>query len=270
MVKEQIQYILTDLITTNPGQPRKEFDEESEFEMAQSVKNQGILQPLRLREIKKGELYVVVTGERRLRGARRAGLKEVPGIIESSTIDQESLFERAVIENVVRKDLAPMELADAIHQIMVHRGWSGAEVSAKLNISAAAVSRSQSMRKLSVAVQQQVRDGIISPAKAYEISKVDDVEFQKELVGLAVAGATRDQLVGAIKRTANKSATAEGVTKVTAKLTANREVSVKGIINGIESLIEAAEEFLSKARKARTSGMSVGTFVVMMRDQANA
>ena len=112
--KEEIVYVQSGQIKPNPFQPREDFDQQSIEELAQSIKGKGVIQPLLVR--RKGDNYELIAGERRLRAANSLGLKEIP-IIVRDVSDQDSL-ELALIENVQREDLNPIEEAHAFQHLM--------------------------------------------------------------------------------------------------------------------------------------------------------
>jgi ParB family chromosome partitioning protein len=163
-MKALSQEIPVSKIIANPDQPRRLFDEDELFSLAQSIKAEGVLQPLRVRPC--DDRFMIVMGERRWRAARQAGLATVPCIIEDAALPAERTDIRAVVENELRSDLAPMELANALKRIMAANGWTGAEAAANLNLTPARVSRALALLRLPEAVQAKVASGEISPAKA--------------------------------------------------------------------------------------------------------
>lgn len=125
---ERVHKIAVDKISPNPDQPRKHFDEEALRELAASVKSHGIVQPLVV--TKQGSKYRLVAGERRLRAAKQAGLKEVPAIVRSMKELEE--LEVSIIENVQRVDLSPLEQALSIERLHDQFSLSYAEIAEKL------------------------------------------------------------------------------------------------------------------------------------------
>ncbi|MCK4440554.1 MAG: ParB/RepB/Spo0J family partition protein, partial [Sulfurovaceae bacterium] len=113
---EQIRNIPVDMITPNPYQPRKNFDKDSLFELSQSIKRHGLLQPIIV--IDKGDNYLLVAGERRLKAHRLAGLDSIKSLIADVDIDEIKLRELALIENIQRENLNAIELAHSYNELI--------------------------------------------------------------------------------------------------------------------------------------------------------
>ena len=126
--KNGLDQIDIGLIDNNPDQPRKHFDEEALKELADSISRYGILQPLIL--LQNGERYLIIAGERRFRAAKIAGLTSVPAIIK--TLNTQEIKEIALIENLQREDLNPIEAAEAIQELMVNHNLTQEQVAAKI------------------------------------------------------------------------------------------------------------------------------------------
>ena len=126
--EESVKEIDVNLIDTNSSQPRKSFDKEKLDELANSIKNHGIVQPIVVRRT--GERYTIVAGERRYRAARIAGLNKVPVVVKD--MDDYQVMEVALIENIQREDLNPIEEATAIRFLMVQNDLTQEEVAERL------------------------------------------------------------------------------------------------------------------------------------------
>ncbi|MBO2537531.1 MULTISPECIES: ParB/RepB/Spo0J family partition protein [Rummeliibacillus] len=142
-------------IRANPFQPRKVFDEEALQELAQSIKEHGILQPIILR--KKGSKYEIVVGERRFRAAKLAHLTEVPSVIRD--FDDTKMMELAILENLQREDLTPIEEAEAYHSLMEHLDLTQEELSKRLGKSRPHIANHVRLLTLPKEVQKLVNDG---------------------------------------------------------------------------------------------------------------
>ena len=164
------------LIEPNRSQPRKQFDEESLKELADSVRTYGIIQPLIVR--KKDDHYEIVAGERRWRAAKMAGLREVPVLIRDYGDVQVS--EIALIENIQRKDLNPMEEAAAYRTLMETYGLKQAEVAEKVSRSRTVIANALRLLKLDPRVQEQVADGSISTGHAKVLLGLQKEDLQWE------------------------------------------------------------------------------------------
>jgi len=152
-----------DRIAANPNQPRKSFSEESLQELADSVKSRGILQPILVEQVEDGS-YMIIAGERRYRAARRAGLAEVPVIVRSFT--EEEKLEIALIENIQREDLNPIEEAQAYRTLMDRTGVSQDEMSSRLGKNRSTVANSLRLLKLPEEVQHALARGELTAGHA--------------------------------------------------------------------------------------------------------
>ena len=161
-------------IEPNKEQPRKNFDEDSLYELSESIKQHGVLQPLIVQE-RKG-YYEIIAGERRWRAARIAGLKEVPVIVKNFT-DQE-IVEISLIENIQRENLNPIEEAIAYKRLLTEFHLKQDEVAERVSKSRTAVTNSMRLLKLDERVQQMVVEEKISTGHARALLGIEDVELQ--------------------------------------------------------------------------------------------
>ena len=157
-------------VEPNREQPRKDFDEDSLVELADSIKQFGILQPLLVH--KKKDYYEIIAGERRWRAAKMAGIKEVPIIIKNYT-DQE-IVEISLIENIQRENLNPIEEAMAYKRLLEEFDLKQDEVAERVSKSRTAVTNSMRLLKLSSRVQQMIVDDMISTGHARALLALDD------------------------------------------------------------------------------------------------
>lgn len=173
---------LTD-IDTNIAQPRQDFDEAALKELADSIREVGVLQPVLVVE-NKGR-YRIVAGERRFRAARIAGLTAVPCIVRSFSADEQ--LEAALIENLQREDLNPMEEAQAIRALMDAAGYTQEQVASRLGKSRPAVANVLRLLTLPDEVQDMVRQGLLSAGHARVLAGMNNPAAQKALASRAVA-----------------------------------------------------------------------------------
>lgn len=161
-------------VEPNREQPRKDFDEDALVELADSIKQFGILQPLIVQ--KKKDYYEIIAGERRWRAAKIAGVKEVPVIVKEFT-DQE-IVEISLIENIQRENLNPIEEAMAYKRLLEEFNLKQDEVAERVSKSRTAVTNSMRLLKLSPRVQQMIVDDMISTGHARALLAIDDEEQQ--------------------------------------------------------------------------------------------
>lgn len=170
------------LIEPNREQPRKAFNEEALQELADSMKEYGVLQPLLVQ--KKGDFYEIIAGERRWRAAKLAGLKEVPVVIREYTKQQ--TMEIALIENVQREDLNPIEEAKAYQMLMQEFGLKQEEIAARVSKNRVTITNSMRLLKLDGRVQDMLAQGEISGGHARALLAIEDPEIQYQIAGKIV------------------------------------------------------------------------------------
>lgn len=164
-------------IEPNRKQPRKYFDEEALEELAQSIRQHGLLQPILVQD--RGSYYEIIAGERRWRAARKAGLREVPVIIRDYS-DQE-IVELSLIENIQREDLNPIEEAKAYQMLIDVYHLTQSEAAQRVSKSRTAVANTMRLLKLDEAVQNMIVEGQLSMGQARALLSIDDKEKQREL-----------------------------------------------------------------------------------------
>ena len=160
--KKEYFYCDTDLIRPNRFQPRRRFTDEDLAELAESIKSQGILQPLLVRQDEAG--YELITGERRLRAAKRAGLTQVPVLIKR--VNNDKLLEMAIVENIQREDLNPIEEAEAYHRLITQLKLTQDQASARVGKSRSAVANFLRLRQLPDQIKAGITDGTLSMGHA--------------------------------------------------------------------------------------------------------
>lgn len=171
------QTLKLNLIEPNSEQPRKNFDEESLQELADSIKQYGILQPLIVQ--KKGNHYEIIAGERRWRAAKLAGITDVPVLIRE--YDKQQTMEIALIENVQRADLNPIEEARAFQQLIQEFHLTQEEIANRVSKNRATITNSMRLLKLDVRVQDMLADGKISSGHARALLGLEEGERQYQV-----------------------------------------------------------------------------------------
>ncbi len=169
--------VKTSLIDPNESQPRKDFDKEEMAELTDSVRKYGVLQPLLVR--KNGDRYEIIAGERRFRAAMAAGIKEVPVVIREYTPQQ--AMEIALIENVQREDLNPIEEAMAYQQLISEFGLTQEEIAERVSRNRATVTNSLRLLKLDKRVQDMLVRSEISGGHARALLGIESKEKQYQL-----------------------------------------------------------------------------------------
>ncbi len=168
-------------IRPNVLQPRAHFDEEAMSALAASIRELGVLQPVLVRPTGDGESYELIAGERRWRAARRAGLQAIPVLVRDGTQDVDSL-EQALVENLHREDLGPLEEAAAYQQLIDEFGLTHEQVATRVGKSRAAVTNTLRLLQLPAGVQRALVDGSISAGHARALLGTPDRILQEALV----------------------------------------------------------------------------------------
>lgn len=165
-------------IRPNPYQPRQKFDEKSLDELAASILQLGVIQPITVRATESG--FEVISGERRLRAARRAGFKRIPAYIREA--DTEAMLEMAIVENIQREELNPIEVALGYLRLIEECELTQEQVAQKVGKNRATVANFLRLLKLPPRIQASLKDGRVSVGHARALISVDDDAVQLELI----------------------------------------------------------------------------------------
>lgn len=171
-------------VEPNPLQPRREFDPEALQALADSITAHGMIQPLTVRELP-GGYYQIIAGERRWRAARQAGLQEVPVLIVEA--DDRKVMELALVENLQREDLNPMEEAQGYRSLMEDYGLTQAETAERVGKSRPAVANALRLLSLSDDLAELVRNGTLSPGHARALLGVKSEKLRKQAAQRIIA-----------------------------------------------------------------------------------
>ena len=171
------------LIDNNPNQPRKNFDANAIKELAQSIKEYGVIQPIILKPNK--DRYIIVAGERRFRASKVAGLKVIPAIIRNYT--EQEVQEIALLENIQREDLNPIECAKAMKELINNYGWTQEFLADKLGKSRPVVANYLRLLNLCPEVIEMIESGKLSAGHARSLVVVENPEVQIRLAKQAVS-----------------------------------------------------------------------------------
>ena len=230
-----------DRVAPNPLQPRRNFDETKIAELAASIRAQGIIQPLVVRRDGAGG-YELIAGERRLRAALRAGLKEVPVVIREAADD--ASLELALIENLQREDLNAIEEAEAYRRLSTEFGLSQEEIADKMGKSRPAVANALRLLSLPKEVQQEVAAGRLPAGQA------------RALLGLASEAA----IIAAAREVIARGLTARAAEKLAARLKAGRRKKPAAAADAdLQALVERLQRALgTKVRFVQGKGARRG------------
>lgn len=165
-------------VEPNPDQPRRDFNEEELQALADSIGVHGILQPLTVRELPRSQYYQIIAGERRWRAARLAGLTEIPALVVEA--DDRKAMELALIENLQRQDLNPVEEALGYQSLLTDYGLTQEEAAQRVGKSRPAVANALRLLNLEAKILEMVKTGALSPGHARAILSVKDPKKQRE------------------------------------------------------------------------------------------
>lgn len=174
---ETLRELAIDEIAPNPNQPRKSFDINGLQELSASMRQSGILQPVVVR--RSGSGYQLIVGERRLRAAKLAGLERVPAVIREAT-DAESL-ELALVENLLREDLNPMEEAEAYQRLLAEFGWTQEELAGRVGKDRSSIANGLRLLKLPAVIQDDLRAGRLTMGHARALLSLPSAAAQLKL-----------------------------------------------------------------------------------------
>jgi ParB family transcriptional regulator, chromosome partitioning protein len=179
---EALTEIPIDQISVNPNQPRKIFDSDALQELSASIKASGVIQPVVVRRVNGS--YQLIAGERRWRAARQAGLERIPAVVRDAT-DVESL-EIALVENLLREDLNPMEEAEAYHKLLAQFGWTQEELAQRVGRDRSSIANALRLLRLPDSIQADLRSGRLTMGHALAVlsltSEADQLRLREEIL----------------------------------------------------------------------------------------
>ena len=179
----RVAEIDVDRIRPNPYQPRQEFNEEALDELAASIQQLGIIQPLTVRALGDGE-FEIISGERRLRAARRAGLQRLPAFLRKA--DSEEMLEMALVENLQREELNPIEVALGYQRLIEEVGLTQEQIAEKVSKSRATVANFLRLLQLPPRIQAALRDSEVAMGHARALITIDDHDAQINLLNATI------------------------------------------------------------------------------------
>jgi ParB family transcriptional regulator, chromosome partitioning protein len=197
--------IEVDRIIPDPDQPRKDFDPEALDRLAASLADHGQIQPITVRWSEAVGRYLIVTGERRWRASVKAGRPTIAAVIAEVDRTESQILELQLIENCLREDLLPVEQARAFRTLMDRNGWTATRLARTLHMSEAAIGKALALLSLPEPIQSQVESGAIAPSVAYELTRLDDPEAQRDVASRVVGEKlTRAETIEAVKKAASR------------------------------------------------------------------
>jgi len=264
-----LQEISVSSIDPNPNQPRNHFDEDALAELSASIKAIGLLQPVLVRPSSTPDRFELIAGERRWRASKRAGLSTIPAIVRVT--DDVSSVEQALVENLHRQDLTPLEEAAAYQQLLEDFSMTHEHVAAKLGKSRSAIPNSLRLLTLPPTIQQYLAEGRLSAGHAKALLGTPDRALQESLARVAVEQSlTVRGLEEAVRNAVNPGAASTTVTPKPGTTGVKPKTVTPGRVNlvkepGLHELEELLSEHLATPVTVTLSGKH-GKMVVEFAD----
>ena len=264
-----LQEISVSSIDPNPNQPRNHFDEDSLAELSASIKAIGLLQPVLVRPSSTPDRFELIAGERRWRASKRAGLSTIPAIVRVT--DDVSSVEQALVENLHRQDLTPLEEAAAYQQLLEDFSMTHEQVAAKVGKSRSAITNSLRLLTLPPTIQQYLAEGRLSAGHAKALLGTPDRALQESLARMAVEQSlTVRGLEEAVRNAINPGASSTTVIPKPGATGVKPKTGTPGRVNlvkepGLHELEELLSEHLATPVTVTLSGKH-GKMVVEFAD----
>lgn len=244
LVGNIVEILLEDIIP-NPNQPRTNFEPDALKELATSIKQLGLIQPITVR--KNGTKYDLISGERRYRASKLAGLKQVPAFIRLAN-DRE-LLEMALVENIQRRDLDPIEIALTFEKLIEDIDVTQENLSNRVGKDRSTITNYLRLLKLNPIIQTGIRDGIISMGHGKALISVDDTEqqlaFYERIVKDKLSVRQTEELIRSLKKTKDKT------TK-----------KIPELPNQLKRGLKSFENFFNAEIEIKTSGKGKGKIII--------
>lgn len=240
-IEKGISYININDIKPNENQPRKTFNEEKIEELADSIKEHGLIQPVVLRKSGKG--YEIVAGERRWRACRKAGLKEIPCIIKDINDEENMLI--AIIENMQREDLNPVEEAEGLNQMIEVFGMTQEQVSKSVGKSRPYITNALRLLKLPEEIRQMLSEGKLSTGHARAIAGVESKAKQIKIAEQVVANEL------SVRETEKLTKEEKTPAKRPAKRKAEKNADVKRVEEDLKLVLGTKVNLEQKGKKGK-------------------
>jgi len=256
---KNISYISIDNIRPNPYQPRKQFNKAALEELCESIKQYGVIQPISVRKMPNNH-YELVAGERRLKSAEMAGLKEIPAIIIN--VDDNDSAVMALIENLQREDLSYMEEAEGYNNLITEHSFTQEELARKIGKSQSTIANKIRLLKLSPLVKKILADNNLTERHARSLLKLYDEQLQLRVLKLVVERGlnvkkTEDLVERAIEKYSN-----EGKKKATEKRFVKSIIDIRIFVNTIKQAIDLMKKSGVNAKAAQLDRGEYVEFIV--------
>lgn len=263
----QVHTIPIDQFVQDPSQPRKSFPEQGEIDMASSLLRFGQIVPMIA--LYENEMYLLLDGAMRLRGGKRASLSTMKALVLDKRPDEAELLMLQLTVNCMRTDLLPLERTESYIRLMTLQAITGSELAKRLGVSKGTVTRYVSHDSLSEELKAMLRNGTLSSAKAYAISRMNEEQRSRAIAELG-SDSTRDDLERLARRPAKKNGTKSQIRSLRCEL-ADCTLAVRMSKSmTVEELIDVLSDLLRACRKAKSQKLELGTMALVIRDRTRA
>lgn len=256
---ELIQEISLDLIDVNPYQPRTSFDEEALNDLAISIKELGIIQPITVRKTTSGR-YQIISGERRTRASRIAKLETIPAYIR--TADDQGMLEMALVENIQRQDLDAIEVAISYQRLIDECNLTQEVLSDRVGKKRATISNYLRLLKLPAEIQKGIRRGIIGMGHARALITIDDIDLQLQLFEETIRKELSVRQIEDLVRTIQENKKSKDATPQ------NKDIQTSNIEEGYNTLQENLTSLFSTSVLLKRNSKGKGNLVIHFRDDS--
>jgi ParB family chromosome partitioning protein len=262
-----VMKLAIDQVFPDPSQPRQSFDRSALERMAASIQARGILQPLRVRWDEQRTSWLIISGECRWRAAKLVGLSEIPCVPVLGELSETDVLADQIIENAVRNDLKPLELARALARLKALKGCSAQALAKDLGISGGAITKAEALLSLPEDIQAMVDDGRVPESTAYEISRMPDEQAQRELALAVAAGkVSRDGVAAAVHQLVGKKQVRPKAGRLSCTLEGGVSVTVRsGDPLTWDGLLAALDQLRRQIKKLSAEGEDVAALSRVLR-----
>ena len=253
----------------DPTQPRRAMPPADLDALVESIRDRGLLLPLRVKPADTSGKHMIVSGHRRHAALVRLGRTHADCIVADGPLDEATVLAEQLTENLLRENLSPVDEAEGYRRYLTLRGVTAAQAAADLHVDPARISRALALLELPDDLRAAVHTGRLAKDTGYYLSRLPAGDQRQRLFAAAAAGKlSRDEAARAAKATRPPAAESP-VGRVTCKLPGGRSLTVSGAAIKLDVFIQSLEFVLLEARKGRAQGWDVGTLARVLRDRSS-
>lgn len=260
--------LLLSALIPDPTQPRKSFDLGELEQLTASIRNRGLLLPIRVKPADADGKHVIVSGHRRHAALEKLEAKSAPCIIVEGPLDESTILAEQLAENIHRENLSPIDEAHAYRRYLALKAIPASQAALELAVPATRISRALPLLELPDEVQTAIHVGTIPKETAYYLSRLPDGEERNRLISQALAGTlSRDAAARAVKVSSSDHADTPAISRASFRLRDHRTLTLSAPAVRLDLFIDTLEELLKAARKVRSQGLDISALSKMFRDR---